>query len=545
VTLPCPGLSASASHIAAIRPAQLRLFEMRAALALVAAASVASCSYGSDEETSRARWISIDVDALETARSVAAIESIEVAGNVALIRVDDQDLAKLSRVMHEQHHRCGGFMLHDTYEDAWLGLADRAPFAATYTIDNAAAVNRLLPALTESGLLTMIEQLSQNYPSRYYTSTGGLAVPMWLRDQWAGYAKDRPDVTVELFAHEGFAQRSVIATITGSTKPSEVIVIGAHIDSIASGSSSAPGADDDASGIATISEVMRVLMAKKFRPERTVKLMAYAAEEVGLRGSKSIVADYVAKGVNVVGVMQLDMTNYKGSTKDIYLMQDFTNAAQNTFVGNLIDTYVGATWGTSQCGYGCSDHASWHNAGFATSMPAEATFADTNPTLHSPDDTLEVSNHTATHALKFARLATSYVAEAAKGELANAAPVVSITAPGADQTLPESTAIELVATAMDDEDGELSANIEWSSSLDGVLGTGATHTGQLSVGVHTITATVKDSAGAAGQATTSITIRVGDEDDGGGATSGGCDAGGGAGLAAVFASLLAWRRRRR
>jgi leucyl aminopeptidase len=319
-------------------------------------------------------------------------------------------------------------------------------------------------------------------------------------------------------------------------------VIGAHIDSIASGGGSAPGADDDASGIATISEVLRALMAKKFRPERTVKLMAYAAEEVGLRGSKSIVADYVAKGVNVVGVMQLDMTNYKGSAKDIYLMQDFTNAAQNTFVGTLIDTYVGATWGTDQCGYGCSDHASWHNAGFAASMPAEALFDDTNPNLHSANDTLEASNNTATHAMKFARLATAYVAELGKGGLLNAAPVVSITAPGADQIVPASTSIELVATASDEEDGELSASIEWSSSLDGVLGTGATQSAKLSVGVHTITATAQDSAGAAGQATTSLTITVGETDDSDG-SSGGCDAGGGPGLAAALGLLLARRRR--
>jgi leucyl aminopeptidase len=529
---------------------------MRAACALVAAATLASCSYASDEDTAAApevaqpRWISIDADALDTARTIAPIDSVEVSGDVALVRIDEAHLASLSRVMHEQHHRCGGFIVHDSHDDARLALAavDRQPaahFAVPYTIDNAAAVNRLLPALSEASLLTMIEQLSEDFPSRYHNTAGGLAVPGWLRDQWAAYAVGRADVTVELFAHQGFEQRSVIATITGSTNPNEVIVIGGHIDSIASGGSSiAPGADDDASGIATMSEVLRVLMAKKFRPARTVKLMAYAAEEIGLRGSKSIVADFVAKGVNVVGVMQLDMTNYKGSPKDIYLMQDFTNAAQNTFLGSLIDAYVGATWGTSQCGYGCSDHASWHNAGFAASMPAEGRFEDTNPNIHSPDDTLVASNNTATHAIKFARLATAYVAELAKGELMNAAPVVSITAPGADATLPESAAIELVATAMDEEDGELSASIEWSSSLDGVLGTGASQSTRLSAGVHAITATVHDSAGTAGQATMSLTITVGDTDDSGG-TSSGCDAGGGAGLAGACASLLAVLARRR
>src|SRR5205823_10500158 len=124
----------------------------------------------------------------------------------------------------------------------------------------------------------------------------------------------------------------------------------------------------------------------------------YAAEEVGLRGSQDIADTFAQDGVNVVGVMQLDMTDYRGSSRDIYLMQDYTTASQNAFVGQLIDTYVGATWGTDQCGYACSDHASWYRRGFTTSMPAEATFADTNPNMHSPDDTLANADPDAGHA---------------------------------------------------------------------------------------------------------------------------------------------------
>ena len=69
----------------------------------------------------------------------------------------------------------------------------------------------------------------------------------------------------------------------------EVIVIGGHIDSIslARASGTAPGADDDASGIATITEVARVLLQADYRPARTLVFMGYAAEEVGLRGSQA------------------------------------------------------------------------------------------------------------------------------------------------------------------------------------------------------------------------------------------------------------------
>ncbi len=508
------------------------------------------------------RWVTIGADAIETAQSAlaagatgAGVQPIEIGGGAALIEIDARDLKALSEAMHDHHRRCGGFMMHDGVEQgraslraaARSGVAPTPQFAPSYTLDSAATVNALLPALSEPNIRSHIQQLSSN-PTRFYTSASGIAVPTQLRDRWAGYAPGRAGFQVELFTHPNFQQKSVIATIPGTTRANEVIVIGGHLDSVNQGGGAAPGADDDASGIATLSEVLRVLLEKDYRPERTLKFMAYAAEEVGLRGSQGIVADVQAKGINVVGVLQLDMTNYKGSALDIYLIQDFTNAAQNAFVGSLIDTYVGATWGTDVCGYGCSDHASWHNAGFPASMPAEARFADTNPALHTANDTLAMSNNNASHALKFARLAAAFAAELGEGRIGppNAAPAVTISSPTAGQTFPASRTVQLEGTAIDTEDGTISESLAWSSSVDGALGSGAVRSVSLTPGVHTITATAADSAGATGTATASVTITVGD-DDGGGAFGGGCAAGGsGAGLGAIGAALaLVLRRRRR
>ena len=145
--------------------------------------------------------------------------------------------------------------------------------------------------------------------------------------------------------------------------------------------------------------------------------MAYAAEEVGLRGSTEIAQSYKKKGVNVVGALQLDMTNYQGSDKDIWFMKDFTNAAQTQFLIALNEKYVGATWGMDACGYACSDHASWHRAGIPASMPFEARFKDMNQSIHTAKDTLARSKENAEHAVKFARLGASFAIELAKGQL--------------------------------------------------------------------------------------------------------------------------------
>ena len=207
-------------------------------------------------------------------------------------------------------------------------------------------------------------------------------------------------------------------TIAGSEKSDEVVILGGHADSIAGmfgGSGKAPGADDNASGIATITEVIKILMNNNYKPKRTVQFMGYSAEEVGLLVSKEIAASYKAKGIKVIGVMQLDMTLFKGTAdKDIVMMADFTNGAQNEFLGKLIDEYVKVSWGYSRCGYGCSDHASWTANGYPSSFPFEATMEDINHKIHTPNDTLQTSGGDAKHAAKFAKLATAFVVELAK-----------------------------------------------------------------------------------------------------------------------------------
>ncbi|MEJ7601014.1 MAG: M20/M25/M40 family metallo-hydrolase [Kofleriaceae bacterium] len=465
------------------------------------------------------KFITIGTDALPTVKRVLEEEApgepliiLEQTDKVAMLSVDAAHFATLSERMHEEHNRCGGFARHDTPEEAEAAL--RAPdherivsLAVDYVIDNAVTVNAVLPELQKPKILKSIQDLSA-FQNRYYNSTFGAASSNFIKDSWTTIAAGRPDITIENVDH-GFAQKSVVLTIPGTSLESEVVVIGGHQDSIAPGgaTSTAPGADDDASGIATITEVLRALVAKNYRPARTVKFMAYAAEEVGLVGSSEIADAYEAQDINVVGVVQFDMTNYKGSTKDIWLIQDYTNAAQNEFVQRLIDTYVGATWGVATCGYACSDHASWHNTGVPASMPFEANMSQYNPNIHTPNDTLEVSNNNVDHAIKFARLGVSYVAELAKGRLGtdeNTAPTVTITAPANGSTHPAQ--VTLSGTASDAEDGPMSNLIQWTSSKDGALGTGATVQATLTAGAHVLTAKATDSGSLSTTKTVSITV---------------------------------------
>lgn len=92
---------------------------------------------------------------------------------------------------------------------------------------------------------------------------------------------------------------------------------------------------------------------------------------------------------------------------------------------------------------------------------------------------------------------------------ANSAPVVAITAPADGATVSGTQAVTFSGSASDDEDGDLSASLVWTSSKDGLLGAGATIQAILSTGHHTITATVGDSRGISASASISLHVRKG------------------------------------
>lgn len=338
-------------------------------------------------------------------------------------------LPEISHGIHERERHCGGFFAFATRAEAEAFLRNdrsakalQAKALADYAIDNAATVAPWLPQVQEANIRGTIQHLSTAWPNRYHASPHGHSAALWIRDAWLALGNGRPDVSVELFTACGNCggQPSVILTVRGNELPNEIVVVGGHLDSINHGASgnpnmSAPGADDDASGIATITEIVRIALADGWKPKRTIKFMGYAAEEVGLRGSNAIAQSFRNQGLNVVGVLQLDMTNYAaGSTLAMRLMTDNSNPTLQNFVTRLFDAYLaplGLTRGTDTCGYACSDHASWTSAGYPAAMMAEPTFFGW---LHTTNDTLANMGNSAAVSVNFAKLGLAFVGELGK-----------------------------------------------------------------------------------------------------------------------------------
>lgn len=373
-------------------------------------------------------YITIGSDAVGSAQKSLQTKQFATQDGISVLRVNEKDVLELSELMHEKFNRCGGFIVHDSLDEA-LGVLDNSQDRLkaksldffNYSISEGETVERMISKVNEFSIREMILKLS-SFKNRYYKAQTGVDSQAYVKATWEKLAGTRSDVKVEYFQHDRWPQPSIVMTVEGASKADEIIVIGGHADSIAGfwgrERARAPGADDNASGISTITEVIRVMMDSGYKPERTVKFMAYAAEEVGLLGSKAIANKFKRDAKKVVGVVQFDMTNHKGTDNlDIVFMTDYTNEAQTKFMGNLIDTYMtDVSWGYSKCGYGCSDHASWHNAGYPASMPFESTMGDINGKIHTANDTIDApgSAGTADHAEKFARLGVAFLVEMGK-----------------------------------------------------------------------------------------------------------------------------------
>src|SRR5262245_40661948 len=101
---------------------------------------------------------------------------------------------------------------------------------------------------------------------------------------------------------------NIILDLPGTDLPSEVLIVGAHFDAVPG----SPGADDNGSGTAALLEIARAFRERPTR--RTVRLIVFNLEEVGLKGSAEYVRLYkptLASGKEkLVGMVSLEMLGY-------------------------------------------------------------------------------------------------------------------------------------------------------------------------------------------------------------------------------------------
>lgn len=342
---------------------------------------------------------------------------------VAIADVSSQDAARVSELGHEMG-RCGSFTALP--ESQTLSLQDRPElaelrqawdknkslpmslFAAPMTYD--AQIQSAIDEVSAENLKAWVTWLS-SFETRYCSAnTRNVHVEQLKTRIEEMLAGSSLKYTVSFVEHTRTKQNSLKVTIPGTRAPNEIVVVGAHLDSISGwGSGRAPGADDNASGSANLLEALRIL-ANEPQPQRTIEFYWYAAEEIGLVGSNEIATAAKNAGRDVISVMQLDMTLHPGNGfKRIGNVTDYTHPWLQEYHRQLVSTYLpDVTVIDFRCGYGCSDHASWYNKGYASFAPFEADMDSMNNLIHTAKDVIN-SNSNFEHSAVFSKIALIYL----------------------------------------------------------------------------------------------------------------------------------------
>jgi hypothetical protein len=107
---------------------------------------------------------------------------------------------------------------------------------------------------------------------------------------------------------------NVIASLEGSIYPDSVSIMGGHYDNIVMAGDpflNAPGANDNASGVAAALEIARVMKKKNYLPDGTIRFIAFASEELGLYGSFDYAGKAKVTSENIKVMLNNDMIAYQ------------------------------------------------------------------------------------------------------------------------------------------------------------------------------------------------------------------------------------------
>jgi leucyl aminopeptidase len=312
------------------------------------------------------------------------------------------------------------FDVTETYEDeiksgaapSLTGPVIQATFPSGPT--HQTAVNALIAKMSVDNMLADLTKLT-SFNNRYYKSTTGVDSQKWITSTLQGIAGSRTDITITEFTHT-WSQKSIIARINGVNNTAPITMMGCHQDSINLSSPTngrAPGADDNGSGCVAMIEIFREMVATGYQPATPLEIHWYSGEEAGLLGSQAVASKYKSSGKVVKSYLNLDMIAYlkPGTTEGIYLETDYTDVGLNTFIKTLASTYTTIPTINDQCGYACSDHASWNKQGVPAVMPFESLLGNDNPDIHGNKDTINHDYWYWAHAMLFVRLATAYAVE--------------------------------------------------------------------------------------------------------------------------------------
>ncbi len=264
-------------------------------------------------------------------------------------------------------------------------------------------IRSIIEKVDAANIMSTIEDL-EDFGSRSFFLESARQSALYIYGRFTDMGLE---TDIQEFMVGDIVSSNVIATIPTDSGSEDLFLLGAHYDSENHLADSladtellpAPGADDDASGIAAIIEIARVLVDVELH--NTVKFVAFGAEEYGYdhsggcAGSEYFVEQEVVNGEIYKGSAILDMIGYRDgieNTVTIITNEDSNLMAEATedMIGRLgLELEINLVKAPSIT---FSDHSSFWEADFpsmlVTEEVSEYTMIPVNPYYHTSLDTL-------------------------------------------------------------------------------------------------------------------------------------------------------------
>ncbi|KAF9508137.1 hypothetical protein BS47DRAFT_1350717 [Hydnum rufescens UP504] len=219
--------------------------------------------------------------------------------------------------------------------------------------------------------------------SRHSFSKGARVAADWIQSKFeetGALCRQSPFLS-------GYAP-NVICRYAGTSNTTALVLLSAHYDSRGSfGSTRAPGANDDGSGITHLLAIARAIKENGIQFRSNVELVAFAGEEQGLLGSAAYARELKALDANITLMIQADMLAFHSPSEPLQIgFPDLIGLPEAAWlVANVSNIYspeltIGIT---PAC---CSDHQSFNNQGFPSTQVFERAGPILDPMYHNSGD---------------------------------------------------------------------------------------------------------------------------------------------------------------
>ncbi|MDN7026063.1 Zn-dependent exopeptidase M28 [Methanoculleus sp. FWC-SCC1] len=261
-------------------------------------------------------------------------------------------------------------------------------------------VAAMIAEVSESELYATTADL-QAFGTRAIGTDGNTEAAAYLHDRLRAI----PELEVE---YQGGDRRNVVATLPGSGQNADTfVVVGAHYDSTATDPKNAPGATDNAAGVAIVLELARIMSSQTF--DRTIAFALWNAEEAGRHGSRDYARRAAADDREILLYLNYDSTAYDPENRSVVTVLADARAAG---VARAMAQYP-ARYGidvtlVSESGVPISDHVSFREQGYPVVMMHAPR---PGWPMHTPDDTIDYVSFP--YARKSAQLGLAVLAEVA------------------------------------------------------------------------------------------------------------------------------------